>query len=74
MNGKRSLNNKKVSEYFKNFNREDTVNFWVEFDRAFPAGFERRLWDEFYDRYIHEKVIGWCEEYRVCYTNKVIEI
>ena len=69
-----SLNNKKVSEYFKNFDREDTAKFWDEFDKAFPAGFERRLWDEFYDRYIHEKVVSWCKEYGVRYTNTVTGI
>ena len=62
-----SLNNKRVSKYFKNVDKNDILNYWLKFDKIFHVGFERRLWNEYYDNYIESKAIDWCNEYGIYY-------
>lgn len=60
-----SLNNKKISDHFKKVDKTDVMKFWLEFDRVFHYGYERRLWNEYYDDYVSEKAVAWCKEYGV---------
>ncbi len=62
-----SLNNKKISEYFKDIDKCDALNYWLKFDKIFHVGFERRLWDEYYDNYVHKKAVDWCKDYSIRY-------
>lgn len=62
-----SLNNKKISEYFKGTKKTDILNYWLKFDKIFHVGLERRLWNEYYDNYVKRKAIDWCNEYGICY-------
>lgn len=60
-----TLNNKKVSAYFKDTDKSDAKEYWLKFDKIFHTGFERRLWDEYYDKYVHSKAVSWCKEYNI---------
>lgn len=62
-----SLHNKKVSRYFDEIDKKDETDYWVAFDKAFPDGFERRLWSECYDELIEHKASDWCNEYGIRY-------
>lgn len=57
-----TLNNKKISNYFKSADKSDSVGYWVEFDKMFPVGTERRCWDDFYDERLDSCARKWCKE------------
>lgn len=60
-----SLNNKKVSKFFKNVDRNNVLEFWLKFDKTFHVGIERRLWNEYYADYIRKKAVTWCSDYGI---------
>lgn len=62
-----SLNNKKIEQYFKNVEKDDPLTYWLAFDKIFHVGFERRLWDEYYEKYVHQKAHDWCKEHSFPY-------
>lgn len=62
-----SLNNKKVLDHFKDMDKKDILNYWLEFDSVFYVGTEHRLWNEYYDNYIEKKAVDWCSEYGIRY-------
>ena len=62
-----SLNNKKISSYFDDIDKKDVLKYWIEFDKTFHVGLEKRLWDKYYDEYVHKKAIDWCKECGISY-------
>lgn len=62
-----SLNNKKVSKYFEEIDKNDISDYWIKFDEFFHVGSERRWWNEYYDKYVETKAIDWCNEYGIHY-------
>ncbi len=62
-----SLNDKRTLKYFSDVNKRDPLEYWLKFNAMFHTGFEKRLWDEYYDNYVHEKAINWCVDYNVSY-------
>ena len=41
----------------KDLDKNNTLDYWLKFDKIFHVGFERRLWDEYYDTYIQKKLL-----------------
>ena len=62
-----SLNNKKLSMHFRDVDKNNILEYWLQFDEFFHVGFERRLWNEYYADYVHKKAITWCDEYCIRY-------
>ena len=64
-----SLNNKKLTEKFKNLEDKDIVEYFWKCFNVYPALFEN--FEEYQNKFILDKAESWCKEHNINYVVKL---